>query len=78
VGADGAVTTRNDNDSAERGPVSTPRPGAIGEAPTNLADLIANIMDPLGGVELDIPPRARTGPFAIFDAWPDDEERADA
>jgi hypothetical protein len=78
VGADGAVTTRKDNDSAERGPVSTARPGTIGHAPTNLAELIADIMAPLGGVELDVPPRARTGPVPTFDAWPDDEERADA
>jgi hypothetical protein len=76
VGADGAVTTRKDNDSAERRPASTACPGSIGQAPTNLAQLIADIMDPLGGVDLDTPPRAAPAPLPTFDAWPDEEQQA--
>jgi antitoxin FitA len=43
---------------------------AVGEEdapkPTNLADAIAAIFDPLGGVELDIPPRGPGRPPPDF------------
>jgi hypothetical protein len=72
-----AVTARKDNDAVEQCPPSAACAGEPHRATVNLAELIAGIMDPLGGVELDIPPRAPTGPLPTFDGWPDDEEPAD-
>jgi antitoxin FitA len=40
---------------------------------TNLADVIAGIMDPLGGVELDLPPRIPHRELFQFDDWPEDD-----
>jgi prevent-host-death family protein len=41
---------------------------------TNLADLIAGIMEPLGGVELDLPPRTPHRELFQFDDWPDEDQ----
>lgn len=38
---------------------------------TNLADLIAGIMDPLGGVDLMLPPRIPFRELFLFDDWPE-------
>ncbi|HKM88227.1 MAG TPA: plasmid stabilization protein [Xanthobacteraceae bacterium] len=38
----------------------------------NVADAIAAIVDPIGGIELDIPPRSRTREPPRFDDWPDE------
>jgi plasmid stability protein len=40
--------------------------------PDNVADAIAAIVDPIGGIELDLPPRSRTREPPRFDDWPDD------
>ena len=37
----------------------------------NVADAIAGIMDPLGGVDLYLPPRIPIREFFIFDDWPE-------
>jgi prevent-host-death family protein len=42
---------------------------------TNLADLIAGIMEPLGGVELDLPPRTPHRELFQFDDCPDEDQR---
>jgi len=42
-----------------------------GRAQTNLADGIAAIMDPLGGVNLNLPPRIPIREFFVFDDWPE-------
>jgi hypothetical protein len=70
------VTARKDNDAVEQCPPSAACAGGANRVTVHLAELIADIMDPLGGVELDIPHRAPTGPLPTFDGWPDDEERA--
>ena len=41
-------------------------------APGNVADAIAQIVDPIGGVELDLPPRGRVFDPPRFDTWPAD------
>ena len=38
----------------------------------NIADAIAAIIDPLGGVELNLPPRSVTREPPRFDDWPDE------
>jgi plasmid stability protein len=38
---------------------------------TNIADGIAAIMDPLGGVDLNLPPRRPIREFFVFDDWPE-------
>jgi antitoxin FitA len=40
--------------------------------PDNVADAIAAIVDPIGSIELDLPPRSRTREPPRFDDWPDD------
>lgn len=40
--------------------------------PGNVADAIAAIMDPIGGVELDLPLRSGTREPPRFDDWPDE------
>ncbi|MGP0089622.1 MAG: FitA-like ribbon-helix-helix domain-containing protein [Xanthobacteraceae bacterium] len=37
----------------------------------NVADAIAAIVDPIGGIELDLPPRSPTSEPPRFDDWPD-------
>ncbi|MBB6308010.1 FitA-like ribbon-helix-helix domain-containing protein [Xanthobacter tagetidis] len=39
----------------------------------SIAAAIAAIVDPIGGVELDLPPRAREREPPTFDDFPDDE-----
>ena len=38
----------------------------------NVADAIAAIVDPIGGIELDLPPRSPTHEPPRFDDWPDE------
>ncbi len=38
----------------------------------NAADAIAALFDPIGGIELDLPPRSRTREPPRFDDWPDE------
>jgi hypothetical protein len=70
------VTTRNDKQPVERRRVGAPRAGEGDREPTDVAELIASIMDPIGGVDLDVSPRAPAGPLPTFRAQPDEEERA--
>ncbi len=42
-------------------------------APQNLADAIAALVDPIGGIELDIPVRSIEREPPRFDKWPDNE-----
>lgn len=42
-------------------------------APQNLADAIAALVDPIGGIELDIPVRSIGREPPRFDKWPDNE-----
>ena len=44
------------------------------EPKTNLADLIAAIVDPVGGVDLDLPPRLPHRELFVFDDWPDEPD----
>ncbi len=41
------------------------------QAAGNVADAIAAIVDPIGGIELDLPPRSPTREPPRFDDWPD-------
>lgn len=38
----------------------------------NVADAIAAIVDPIGGIELDLPPRSTTREPPRFDDWPEE------
>ncbi len=49
-----------------------PSPGRPQHVAGNAADAIAAIFDPLGGVELDLPPRTTTREPPRFDDWPDE------
>jgi antitoxin FitA len=48
--------------------VNEPAPDAV-----NVADAIAAIVDPLGGVDLLLPPRIPMRELFIFDDWPERE-----
>ena len=41
-------------------------------ASPTMSPTIAAIVDPIGGIELDLPPRSRTREPPRFDDWPDD------
>lgn len=41
--------------------------------PGNITDAIAGIFDPLGGVELELPPREPMRDPPRFDDWPDEK-----
>jgi antitoxin FitA len=40
--------------------------------PGNAAEAIAALFDPIGGIELDLPPRSPTSDLPRFDEWPDE------
>jgi len=46
--------------------------GSTPRSTGNVADAIAAIIDPIGGAELDLPPRSPTREPPRFDDWPDD------